>query len=62
MVRNTLSIYDANDNLLTTASVLEEGNGSKLTVNRGVYFVNGKFVLNQEQTIIISKYTNTPLS
>lgn len=36
------------------------GVGSAATIQRGVYYVNGFFVLCDEQTIILDKYTNTP--
>ena len=42
---------------ITTAAT---GNGSLATVERGVYYVNGYFVLCETQTIVLDKYTNTP--
>ncbi|HET8689229.1 MAG TPA: DUF4815 domain-containing protein, partial [Methanosarcina sp.] len=36
------------------------GLGSSANIQKGVYFVNGRFVLVQEQTIILDAYTNTP--
>jgi hypothetical protein len=36
------------------------GVGSAATIERGVYYVNGNFVLCDNQTIILDKYTNTP--
>ena len=36
------------------------GTGSAATIERGVYYVNGFFVLCDAQTIILDKYTNEP--
>jgi hypothetical protein len=36
------------------------GIGSSATIERGVYYVNGYFVLCDGQTIVLDKYTNTP--
>jgi hypothetical protein len=36
------------------------GVGSAATVERGVYYVNGYFVLCEKQTIVLDKYNNTP--
>lgn len=36
------------------------GKGSAAAIERGVYFVNGHFVLVESQTVILDKYTNTP--
>lgn len=36
------------------------GTGSAAAIERGVYFVNGYFVLVESQTVILDKYTNTP--
>lgn len=36
------------------------GLGSSANIQRGVYFVNGRFVLVREQTILLDKYTNKP--
>lgn len=36
------------------------GTGSAAAIERGVYFVNGHFVLVESQTVILDKYTNTP--
>jgi hypothetical protein len=36
------------------------GKGSIAKVQRGVYYVNGFFVLVPEQTIVLDKFTNTP--
>ncbi|HET8688830.1 MAG TPA: DUF4815 domain-containing protein [Methanosarcina sp.] len=36
------------------------GVGSSANIQNGVYFVNGRFVLAKEQTILLDDYTNTP--
>ena len=36
------------------------GTGSTATVERGVYYINGHFVLVDTQTITLDKYSNTP--
>lgn len=36
------------------------GIGSAATIQRGVYYVNGNYVLCDEQTIILDKYSNKP--
>lgn len=36
------------------------GVGSAATVKRGVYYINGHFVLCNEQTVVLDKYSNTP--
>lgn len=42
------------------ASAAATGKGSIATVARGVYFLKGHFVLVEDQTIILDKYTNEP--
>lgn len=36
------------------------GKASAASIQRGVYFINGHFVLADEQTIVLDKYTNSP--
>lgn len=36
------------------------GSGSACKVHAGIYYINGFFVKNDEQVIILDKYTNTP--
>ena len=43
-----------------TAGVTVSGQGCKVSVNKGSYFVRGHFVQTLPQSIIVSKYTNTP--
>jgi hypothetical protein len=45
---------------VTAASSAATGVGSAATIQRGVYYVNGYFVLCDEQSIVLDKYTNTP--
>ena len=44
----------------TTAAVSHTGSASIVSINRGVYFVNGFFVLTTAQTLVLEKYNNTP--
>ena len=47
----------------TTATVnatLPTGSSSVVSINRGVYFTNGFFVLVLPQTLVLNKYDNTP--
>ena len=45
---------------LTQASVLNTGIGSKITVESGVFYMQGKFILVPEVTIPLDKYNNAP--
>ena len=36
------------------------GFGTAVTVNEGIYFINGSLVKTDSQTIILEKYNNTP--
>lgn len=54
-----LDIFDGETNI-GEAEVLTTGIGSKFTINNGVYYLGGKFVLVEEQTILLEKYGNTP--
>ena len=36
------------------------GQGSKITINEGVYFANGNFVYTQADEIVLDKYSNSP--
>ena len=42
------------------ASSSATGTGSLATIQQGVYYIKGHFVLVPEQTIILDKFTNTP--
>jgi hypothetical protein len=51
----------SDDAYTVTAQVTSAtGVGSAATVQRGVYYVNGYFVLCDEQTIVLDKYSNEP--
>jgi len=45
---------------ITAASADSVGIGSAAIIERGVYYVNGYFVLCDNQTIVLDKYTNSP--
>ena len=45
---------------LAEGSVITTGVGSKITVDNGIYYLNGKFVLVNRQTIPLDKYSNRP--
>jgi hypothetical protein len=45
---------------LTTAIITETGLGSKFTIDSGVYYIKGRFVLVEQQTVILDKYSSTP--
>ena len=59
-VGSTLQIRNQFGTQIAIAEVLEVGIGTKATIDAGVYFLGGRFVLVPNQTIIISKYTTTP--
>ena len=44
----------------TPAATSQIGGASVVSINRGVYFVNGFFALVLAQTLILEKYSNTP--
>ena len=68
---NTTKTF-ANDEIITPQDALlsaytvqavsasATGTGSTATVERGVYYINGHFVLVDAQTITLDKYSNTP--
>ena len=43
---STITFKDSLGNTITTATVDETGFGSKVSVNRGIYYINGQFVRN----------------
>jgi hypothetical protein len=45
---------------VTAGASSATGVGSAAIIQRGVYYVNGYFVLCDEQSIVLDKYTNTP--
>lgn len=62
------SIYDVltpTDETLTASFTVADtfmplGNAATASIKRGVYYVNNHFVLVEDQTIILDKYSNTP--
>ena len=46
--------------LQATSGVTVSGQGCKVSINKGSYFIRGHFVQTLPQSIIVSKYTNTP--
>lgn len=56
----TVVIKNNAGDTIGTASVISTGLGSNLTINDGVYYVNGYFVKVDRQTIILDKYSTTP--
>ena len=67
---NTTKLFAAGETLLSDGSNLREcsirsgsgtvGYGSAVSVARGVYFVSDMFVLVEDQTIVLEKYSVTP--
>lgn len=55
-------ILTTSDNAYTVTALASgaTGTGSAATIERGVYYVNGFFVLCDTQTVVLDKYTNTP--
>ena len=58
--------FDDGSNTIQASASSSTGTGSLATVTRGVYYINGFFVLcadphtTQEQVIVLDKYSNTP--
>jgi hypothetical protein len=50
------------DSTFTTQAIATSatGKGSIATITRGVYYIKGHFVLVEDQTIILDKFSNTP--
>lgn len=65
---NTTKVFAANEIISTKDGVYSfqaiadspTGKGSSVSIQRGVYYVNGYFVLVGEQSLILDKYSNTP--
>lgn len=66
---NSTTKVFANNEVITTADAIYSfqavasaatGKGSTATIERGVYYVNGQFILCDTQTLILDKYTATP--
>jgi hypothetical protein len=43
-----------------SATIVGSGQGSIFNVKAGIYFINGNFIQTKDQSIILSKYTQTP--
>lgn len=58
----TITFVDDNTitRTITTALSAATGTGSLSTIEKGVYYVNGYYVLCDNQTIVLNKYNNTP--
>ncbi|MDX1532729.1 MAG: DUF4815 domain-containing protein [Nitrosopumilaceae archaeon] len=56
----TVDIKNSLGNTISTATIISTGLGSNLTINEGVYYVNGYFVKTEKQSIILDKYSTTP--
>jgi len=59
-IGESIQIQDSVGTVLKTFVMATKGLGSLVHINDGVYYVNGTFVSVSKQTIIISKYSNTP--
>lgn len=55
-----LTIKNATGNTISTANVIGTGYGSNLTINEGIFYVNGFFVKVDKQTILLDKYGRLP--
>ncbi len=54
-----ISATDSSVSALAAAS-LPTGTGSSVSINSGVFYVNGNFINIDKDTLILDKYTNTP--
>lgn len=45
---------------LSSSIAAAVGQGSQITINEGIYFINGTFVYVAPDSLILDKYTNTP--
>lgn len=57
---DTVDIINTSGTTIGTGSITGEGIASKFTINNGVYYLNGRFVLVEKQTVLLDKYGNTP--
>ena len=60
LVDNSQNINVIVAGLDTIAGVAPVGKGCSATIQRGIYYIAKNFVLVDDQTIILDKYTNTP--
>ena len=57
---STIYLEGSTSTTATVSSTTPTGNASIVSINRGIYFVNGFFVLCLPQTLVLEKYNNTP--
>jgi hypothetical protein len=57
---NRIGVLDYDTKTITEIDSPAMGFASAVQVQQGVYFVNGFFVTNQEQLVIVDKYYNSP--
>ena len=57
---STIYLEGSTSTTATVSATTPTGNASIVSINRGVYFVNGFFVLCLPQTLVLEKYNNTP--
>lgn len=55
IIQDTTGTYST-----VTATSNATGTGSIATITRGVYYIKGHFVLVEDQTIVLDKFSNTP--
>jgi hypothetical protein len=64
LLSDTISTLDGIYSGITVAPsdlpIVAIGKGSIATIQRGVYYINGRFVLCETQSIILDRYSNTP--
>ena len=56
---NPTAVVGVTGNVKPTSSSAM-GYGTAVTVNDGIYFINGALVKNEQETIVLEKYNNTP--
>jgi len=56
----SISVKDPESGLITSLESPAMGYGSAVKVEEGIYFVNGYFVRNDEQLLVIDEYYNKP--
>ena len=57
---STIYLEGSTSTTATVSATTPTGNASIVSINRGIYFVNGFFVLCLPQTLVLEKYNNTP--
>lgn len=59
-LNENVQILRDNGTVLANAQVTDEGIASKFTINDGVYYIGGRFVLVQQESVLLDKYGNMP--